>query len=122
MIASRSLPAARSTQRVGSHPQALAVAAAACSGRRRLAIVERVLYVLAALFLGWYLLQHAITAYQAAAANRELESAHMAVNTPTSTAPRLTTGALIGRVEIPRVGVSAIIREGDDAATLRHAV
>ncbi|HEU4939040.1 MAG TPA: class D sortase [Vicinamibacterales bacterium] len=95
---------------------------AARSGRRRLAIVERVLYVLAAILLGWYLLQHGITAYQEAAANRELESVHMAVEKPASTEPRLTNGALIGRVDIPRVGVSAIVREGDDAATLRHAV
>jgi len=95
---------------------------AARSGRMRLALVERILFVLAAVLLGWYLLQHAITAYEQAAANRELESVHLAVDKPPSTAPRLTKGALIGRLEIPRVGVSAIVREGDDTATLRHAV
>ncbi|MFL6280619.1 MAG: class D sortase [Vicinamibacterales bacterium] len=87
-----------------------------------LALVERGLFALAAILLGWYFLQHAITAYEQAAANRELESVHLAVDRPASAVPRLTAGALIGRVEIPRVGVSAIVREGDDAATLRHAV
>jgi sortase A len=90
--------------------------------QRRLAIVERALFALGAVFLGWYLLQHAITAYEQAAANRELESVHLAVAEPLSTASRLATGSLIGRMEIPRVGVSAIVREGDDTATLRHAV
>ena len=92
------------------------------SRRWRLVIVERVLFVLGALLLGWYLMQHAITAYEQAAANRELESVHLAVGKPASIVPQLTPGTLIGRVEIPRVGVSAIVREGDDAATLRHAV
>lgn len=92
------------------------------AAHRHLAIVERVLFALAAILLGWYLLQHAITAYEEVAANRELESVHMAVDKPASTVPRLTNGALIGRVQIPRVGVSAIVREGDDSATLRHAV
>jgi LPXTG-site transpeptidase (sortase) family protein len=116
--------------RVGPHPHAHSLAGAASrrfppaarSGRRRLAIVERALYVLAAILIGWYLLQHGITAYEEAAANRELESVHIAVEKPASTVPRLTNGALIGRVDIPRVGVSAVVREGDDSATLRHAV
>jgi sortase A len=92
------------------------------SVHRHLAVVERVLYALAAILLGWYLLQRGITAYEQVAANRELESVHMAVDKPTATLPRVTNGSLIGRVEIARVGVSAIVREGDDAATLRHAV
>jgi sortase A len=89
---------------------------------RTLAIVERGLFALAAVLLGWYLLQHAITAYQQAAANRELESVHLAVATPAPSHARLPVGALVGRVDIPRVGVSAIVREGDDTSTLQHAV
>jgi len=87
-----------------------------------LPLVERALFALAAILLGWYLFEHAMTAYEQAAANRELESVHLAVDKPASALPRPTGGALIGRVEIPRVGVSAMVREGDDAATLRHAV
>lgn len=46
----------------------------------------------------------------------------------TSTAPRPAarkaprTSATIGRIEIPRLGVDAIVRSGDDAKTLRLAV
>jgi sortase A len=74
------------------------------------------------MLLGWYVLQHAMTAYEQASANRELESVHLAVGKSTADVPQLASGALIGRVEIPRVGVSAIVREGDGTATLRHAV
>lgn len=35
---------------------------------------------------------------------------------------RLPTYALIGRVEVPRLGLSAIVREGVDSSTLRTAV
>jgi len=89
---------------------------------RTLAIAERALFALAAVLLGWYLLQHAITAYEQAAANRELESVHLAVATPAAGHARPAVGALVGRVDIRRVGVSAIVREGDDTATLQHAV
>src|SRR6476659_8583508 len=102
MISSRSLPARRPSV--------------------RLAIVERVLYVLAAIFLGGYGMHNAINAYQQAVANRELESVHMVVDKPAAAGRRPLSGALIGRLEIPRVGVAAIVREGDDTATLRHAV
>jgi sortase A len=98
------------------------IASRSISSRRELVIIERVLFVLGAILLGWYLVQHAITAYAQAAANRELESVHLAVGKTATAPPRLTTGALLGRVDIPRVGVSAIVREGDDAAILRHAV
>jgi sortase A len=37
-------------------------------------------------------------------------------------AHRLPTFALIGRVEVPRLGLSAIVREGVDSSTLRKAV
>jgi sortase A len=89
---------------------------------RTLAIAERALFGLAAVLLGWYLWQHAITAYEQAAANRELESVHLAVAIPAASRARPVAGALVGRVDIPRVGVSAIVREGDDTATLQHAV
>jgi sortase A len=36
--------------------------------------------------------------------------------------PKLEGGALVGRIEIPRVGVSSIVLEGVDARTLRRGV
>lgn len=88
----------------------------------RFALLERALFALAALLLGWYVVERALTSYEQAAASRELESVHVAVAKPAIPATRLPTGSVIGRLEIPRVGVSAMVREGDDTATLRHAV
>ncbi|HEY0510417.1 MAG TPA: class D sortase [Thermoanaerobaculia bacterium] len=43
---------------------------------------------------------------------------------PDNAPPRrlIDEGALMGRIEIPRVGVSAIVLEGDDGTTLRRGV
>jgi sortase A len=92
------------------------------SVQRHLPIVERTLFALAAICLGWYLVQRATTAYEQAAASREFESVHLAVAKTSSPVSRPATGAVVGRIEIPRIGVSAMIREGDDEGTLRHAV
>lgn len=96
---------------------------------RNLAVLERVLFALAALLLGWYVIQQATTAYQQTAMNRELESMRMRPPTNTdepgsaaSPVAELATGTLVGRVQIPRLGVSAMVREGDDVSTLREAV
>lgn len=93
---------------------------------RTLRTLERVLLAIGLLLLGWYAYQQLQTAYDQAAASRELEEIRMPM--PRADAARierpapLTTGALVGRVSIPRVGVSAIVREGDDVKTLRRAV
>lgn len=42
--------------------------------------------------------------------------------TPPAPRPRPATGSTLGRLEIPRLGVSAIVRAGSDARTLRLAV
>lgn len=39
-----------------------------------------------------------------------------------ATAPRPANGDLLGRLEIPRLGVSGLIAEGDDDGTLRTAI
>ncbi|HWE53789.1 MAG TPA: class D sortase [Bryobacteraceae bacterium] len=36
--------------------------------------------------------------------------------------PAMARSGLIGRIEVPRLGLSAVVMEGDDAATLRRAV
>jgi sortase A len=93
-----------------------------------LLLLERALLLIGVVLLGWYALQQLQIAYDQAVASSELEEVRMAA--PASpmdrahAAPRLslTTGAVVGRVEIPRVGVSAMVREGDDVKTLRRAV
>lgn len=78
--------------------------------------------------LGWYALEQLQIAYDQAVASRELEEIRMSVPvsatdaTPPARRLSLATGAVVGRVEIPRIGVSAIVREGDDVKTLRRAV
>jgi sortase A len=90
--------------------------------KSQLATIERVLFAIAGALLGWYLLQHAVTLYEQAAASRELESVRMPVAAGSTPRVTLAHGELVGRLEITRLGVSAIVREGDDSSTLRHAV
>ena len=93
-----------------------------------LLLLERTLLLIGVVLLGWYALQQLQIAYDQAVASSELEEVRMGV--PAAPSERahsvlrlsLTTGAVVGRVEIPRVGVSAIVREGDDVKTLRRAV
>ncbi len=59
-------------------------------------------------------------AYQAAETRKiELKMAQPAESQST---PVLSQGSAIGRIEIPRLGLAAIVVQGDSAAILRHAV
>ena len=102
------------------------VLAVAAVIRPTLLLLERALAVIGIVLLGWYGLEQLQIAYDQAAAGHELEEVrmHTAAATTGNPIPRLSlaTGAVVGRVEIPRVGVSAIVREGDDVKTLRRAV
>jgi sortase A len=86
--------------------------------------LERALLALAIVLLGWYAFQQLSTSYYQAVSNRELEAIRIPVTAAPVTRNRapLARGSLVGRVDVPRVGVSSIIREGDDTATLRHSV
>jgi len=108
--------------------------------------VERLLFLVAAACLGYYVYVTAESYLYQAYENRELdeilnsrlsdtEQPGVSPNTPsaettpapdsvspTAPAPRPRSGSIIGRIEIPRLGVSAIVRSGSDAKTLRLAV
>jgi sortase A len=102
--------------------------------RQVLRWAERLLLVIGIAFLGYYAYVSAETALYQAYETRELDAILASVSTPAVraasdtpvTAARrkkvLTTGAPVGRIEIPRLGVSAIVRAGSDARTLRLAV
>lgn len=94
------------------------------SGRlsRHLPWLERALFAVAAVLLGWYAVQQVSTAYYQAVSSRELETIRMSTPTITPAKTTLPIGALVGRIDIPRLGVSAIVREGDDTSTLRRSV
>ena len=92
-----------------------------------LKLLERTLLIAGVLLLGWYLVQQVATMYDQAAASRQLEEVRMPLVSARAGAPAarrepLVRGAVVGRIEMPRLGVSAIVREGDDAGTLRRAV
>jgi sortase A len=85
---------------------------------------RRVLFVCAALTLGYcgYVLADAWTFQHGE--NRSLERLLHNERTPLNSSPGLlavATGGLIGRLEIPRLGLSVIVIEGEDKTTLRRA-
>lgn len=98
--------------------------------RPRLRWVERLLFVVGLVALGYYGYVSIETRLYQAWEKRELESilssgpSRDATPPPRDTPPRPAPapGSAIGRIEIPRLGVSAVIRAGSDARTLSLAV
>jgi sortase A len=91
--------------------------------------LERLLLVIGILGVGYYAYVSAETMLYQAYENRELDAiltreAPAAPSTSGDAIPRRTpaAGETVGRLEIPRLGVSAIIKAGTDARTLRLAV
>jgi len=71
--------------------------------------------------LGWALAAHFSTRFYQA----RQERAFFSVSPEARPNPATATGAdplVLGRIEIPRIGVTAIVREGDDDSTLAIAV
>lgn len=93
---------------------------------RWLAALEALLFVVGVVALGWYGMAHLSAARDQAAWARELEQQALAIkqhSLPAALASRsLEKGALIGRLDVPRLGVSAITREGADEVTLRRSI
>jgi sortase A len=99
--------------------------------RRGVRRLERLLLVVGCVCLGYYGYVSAESALYQAVENRELDAIlASAPATPPSpvTSPVVrrrmppANGASMGRIEIPRLDVSAVIRAGSDARTLRLAV
>lgn len=100
--------------------------------RTALRWIERVLFLVAIVALGWYAIVKLDAAREQAALSSELEAAR---KTATETAAAGTTAtrqplrivavpaqSLIGRIEVPRLNLSAVAREGVDVRTLRSSV
>ncbi len=94
--------------------------------RDRLLVVERVLLATAIAALGWYVAVHVVARLDQASQDRALESIRVESETtnaaPPPTSAPLQPRALVGRLEIPRLGMRTIVREGIDSGTLRRAV
>jgi sortase (surface protein transpeptidase) len=90
--------------------------------------IERALVALGSVSLIWVgaISMHALT-YQveqnARLARLGPSSDHLAVDrSRDAVAPASEANILIGRLEIPRIGLSAVVMEGDDEGTLNVAV
>ena len=88
--------------------------------RRLLVWLEAGLLALAAATLGYSVYIWVSTRAFQARAVRELQKQSSIHRAPPATAP--VEGALLGQIEIPRVGVAAVILEGTAANTLQRAV
>jgi len=110
---------------------------AARSRRTTLRWAERLLILVGILCLGYFLYTYAEASLYQAFEDRELDkilndapvagtsgTAREEVGPAPEAVPRrtLAPGSTVGRIEIPRLGVSAVIRAGSDARTLRLAV
>lgn len=99
--------------------------------------MQAVFFAVAAAGCGWWLYAaviapgvteavqgRALERARAAVTRGELPPDESAAAAPTNVALAAApaTGELIGRLEIPRLGVSSIVLEGADSRTLRHAV
>ena len=88
--------------------------------------LERALLVIGMVALTWYASAHVLAAREQAAMSRELESARAAAAADSAThrpePVTLATRTLIGRIEVPRIKLSAVAREGVDVRTLRGSV
>ena len=92
--------------------------------------LERLLLLIAVVCIGYYAYvtveAYAYQVYETRELDAILHSGPAReTDQPRSAAPRRvepTPGSTIGRIDIPRLGVSAIVRAGSDAKTLRLAV
>jgi sortase A len=98
--------------------------------RRGLRLLERLLLGVGVVCLGYFGYVSAETALYQAYETRELDAILDAAPAVAATdvivtaapRPRPPAGTALGRLEIPRLGVSAIVRAGSDARTLRLAI
>jgi sortase A len=98
--------------------------------RRALVWLERILLIVAIVCLGYYTYVSAEAYLYQAYENRELDAILASAPAARTVAPaaagrvraRPANGEIIGRVEIPRLDVSVVVRAGSDARTLQLAV
>jgi sortase A len=84
--------------------------------------LERLLLLAGLAGVGVWTGSKVIPALWQARANRQFDRAVQNGPAAVLRAPRLKNGQVLGRLSIPRLGVSSVVREGDDEATLSLAV
>ena len=105
--------------------------------RRVLGVIEGILLLVAVVSIGWYATAHILSAREQTALSKELDKLETGPDElqelarPTATATSTTTtmphktapsgNGLVGRIEVPRLKLSVLAREGVDGKTLRVA-
>ena len=88
-------------------------------------LAERVLLAIGIVAAAWYGTAHVAASREQAALSRELDAARQVARPSFATVSdpaRLPARALVGRIEVPRLKLSAVAREGVDVRTLRGSV
>jgi sortase A len=91
-------------------------------------VLELTLLAIGLAAMSWFAIGEIHAAREQAALSRELEQARRSVATAARTDTSLSrphtlaTRALVGRIEVPRLRLSALAREGVDVRTLRGSV
>jgi sortase A len=99
-------------------------------GRPLLRWLERLLIIVGVVCLGYFVYSYAEARLYQSFEDQQLDAILRSAPADAATSParpaprraRPAPGSTIGRIEIPRLGVSAVIRAGSDARTLRLAV
>jgi sortase A len=81
--------------------------------------LENTCWVVGVAALGWFLFIYMDTLWFQASQAHEFEAALQRTHTLAAT---VRPGDLMGTITIPRIGLSAVVLEGDDEKTLRRAV
>jgi len=95
------------------------------SGARWLRWGQRILFAIAGVTLGYCVFFLADMWFYQKRLDEEFErlAARASLKTPAAAQPAVVQkGGVVGLLEIPRLGVSAVVAEGTDEGTLRHAV
>ncbi|MEO6237903.1 MAG: class D sortase [Vicinamibacterales bacterium] len=90
---------------------------------RSLRVMAVVLLLVGIIFISWYLGAGIAASHEQASLSRELDAiAGTAATAAPRHRPALPLRGLVGRIEVPRLKLSAIAREGADVRTLRRAI
>ena len=91
--------------------------------------IEHLIFAIAVVSLSWFGFNAFSTTREEAALTSELEQLRVAASSspvsepgPPALTARLVPGAVIGRIDVPRLKFSALAREGSDVRTLRTGV
>ena len=87
---------------------------------RALRVLEVALFVIGLASIGWFVSARAAEDREQASLSRELDRVAVGSTLGTSMAPAVR--GLVGRIDVPRLKLSALAREGADVLTLSRAV